>query len=280
MALFPELLDAGRHMPLERIQKVLARAGVASRRAAEEMILEGRVTVNGDRVEVLGLKVDPLRDHIKVDGKLISHMESPVVLLLNKPKNTVSTVKDPQGRPTVMGLLEGVKERVYPVGRLDYDAEGLLILTNDGELAQMLSHPKYSVVRTYLAKVRGGLDAKALNRLKRGVMLEDGRSQARFVDVIAERGRNSWVRIGVTEGRNHLIKRMLMAVGHPVLKLKRVAFGPIQLEGLPPGSFRHLRKEEIAKLKASGTKDRVRRSPACRSGRAFGVRSQKQKSKL
>jgi 23S rRNA pseudouridine2605 synthase len=247
-------------LTLERIQKVLARAGVASRREAEGMILEGRITVNGERVEALGLKVDPLRDHIKVDGKLITRLEPPVVLLLNKPRNTVSTVKDPQGRPTVMDLLKGVKQRVYPVGRLDFDAEGLLILTNDGELAQMLSHPKYSVLRTYLAKVRGVLDAKSLNRLKRGVMLEDGRGQAIFVDVITEREKNSWVRIGVTQGRNHLIKRMFMAVRHPVLKLKRVAFGSIHLEGLPPGKFRYLSEEEIAKLKASGSKQRVRSS--------------------
>jgi 23S rRNA pseudouridine2605 synthase len=240
-------------LALERIQKVLARAGVASRRTAEEMILEGRVTVNGERIEGPGLKVDLLRDHIKVDGKLITRLESPVVLLLNKPRNTVSTVKDPQGRPTVLGLLKGVKQRVYPVGRLDFDAEGLLLLTNDGEIAQRLSHPKYFVLRTYLAKVRGVLDAKASNRLRRGVMLEDGRCQAKFVDVMAERGKNSWVRIGVTEGRNHLIKRMLMAVGHPVLKLKRVAFGPIQLEGLSPGAFRYLREEEIERLRKIGS---------------------------
>jgi pseudouridine synthase len=256
---------------LERIQKILARAGVASRREAEDMILEGRVTVNGERVEALGLKADPLRDHIKVDGKLITRLEPPVVLLLNKPRNIVCTVKDPQGRPTVLDLLKGVKQRIYPVGRLDFDAEGLLILTNDGELAQRLSHPKYSVLRTYLAKIRGVLDAKSLNRLKRGVMLEDGRCQARFVEVMTEREKNSWVRIGVTEGRNHLIKRMFMAVGHPVLKLKRIAFGSIHLEGLAPGKFRYLEEEEIAQLKASASKDRVRRS-------AFGVRSQKQKS--
>jgi len=240
-------------LALERIQKILARAGVASRREAEEIILEGRVTVNGERVEALGLKVDPLRDHIKVDGKLITRLEPPVVLLLNKPRNIVSTVKDPQGRPTVMDLLKGVKQRVYPVGRLDFDAEGLLILTNDGELAQRLSHPKYSVLRTYLAKVRGVLDAKALSRLKRGVMLEDGRGRVSFIHVMTERGKNSWVRIGVTEGRNHLIKRMFMAVGHPVLKLKRIAFGPVHMEDLPLGKFRYLSEEEVDRLRKIGS---------------------------
>jgi 23S rRNA pseudouridine2605 synthase len=236
-------------LTLERIQKVLARAGVASRREAEGMILDGRVTVNGERIEALGLKIDPLRDHIKVDGKLITRPEPPVVLLLNKPRNYVSTVKDPQGRSTVMDLLKGVKQRVYPVGRLDFDAEGLLILTNDGELAQFLSHPKYSVLRTYLVKVRGVLDAKSLNRLKRGVRLEDGPARAVFIDVITEREKNSWVRIGVTEGRNHLIKRMFLAIGHPVLKLKRIAFGSIHVEGLPPGEFRYLSEEEISRLR-------------------------------
>ncbi len=217
------------------------------------MILEGRVTVNGARIETLGLKIDPLRDHIKVDGKLITRPEPPVVLLLNKPRKYVSTVKDPQGRPTVMDLVKGVKQRVYPVGRLDYDAEGLLILTNDGALAQILSHPRYSVLRTYLVKLRGVLDPKSLNRLKRGVRLEDGPARAVFIDVITEREKNSWVRIGVTEGRNHLVKRMFLAIGHPVLKLKRIAFGPMHVEGLSPGEFRYLSEEEIDRLRKTSS---------------------------
>jgi 23S rRNA pseudouridine2605 synthase len=236
-------------MPLERIQKILSHAGVASRREAERMILERRVMVNGRVVDTLGSKADPSKDHIKIDGKRIGRFDVQVTLLLNKPRNYLSTAEDPQERPTVMDLCKVVRQRVYPVGRLDFDAEGLLILTNDGELANILTHPRFEVPRTYLAKVIGVPDEKKLNRLRRGVMLEDGRARVVSCLVISEKEKHSWVRVVVTEGRNHLIKRIFSAIGHPVLKLKRVEFGPIQLGNLPIGQFRYLTVEEIEKIR-------------------------------
>jgi 23S rRNA pseudouridine2605 synthase len=234
---------------MERIQKILAKAGIASRREAEKMILEGRVMVNGTVIDALGFKADPAKDHIKVDGKRLPQFESKIALLLNKPRGYLCTVEDPEGRRTIMDLLTKVKGRIYPVGRLDFDAEGLLILTNDGDLAHLLSHPKFSIPRTYLAKVSGAPDEKKLNRLKKGVVLEDGRAKAVYILVLQQGEKNSWVRVVVTEGRNHLVKRMFKAIGHPVLKLKRVGFGSLQLGALPSGQFRYLTPEDIDRLK-------------------------------
>lgn len=236
-------------MGLERIQKILARAGIASRRQAEQMILEGRVMVNGQIIHQLGFKADVLRDYIKVDGKRLLKPEPPVTYLLHKPRGYVSTVRDPAGRPTVMDLLKGVKWRVYPLGRLDFDAEGLLLLTNDGDLAYALSHPKFSIPRTYWVKVEGFPDSLALNRLRRGIKLEDGEAKALSVRVLRQTEKHSWAEIVVGEGRNHLVKRMFLAIGHPVLKLKRIGFGPIRLGDLPIGQYRPLRHEELEKLK-------------------------------
>jgi len=236
-------------LTLERIQKILSRAGIASRREAERMVLEGRVTVNGKVIDTLGFKADPLKDHIKVNGKRLVRFEPNVTLLLNKPRGYVSTVRDPEDRPTVMDFLKGVKQRIYPVGRLDVDAEGLLLLTNDGDLAYLLSHPRYSVPRTYLAKVSGVPDERDLNRLKRGVSLEDGKAKAVSVSILRLSEKNSWIRIVVTEGRNHLVKRMLFAIGHSVLKLKRIEFGLLRLGTLSPGQFRHITSEELSRLK-------------------------------
>lgn len=213
------------------------------------MIIEGRVTVNGKVIEVLGFKADPSQDYIKVDGKRLKLFEPKVILLLNKPRGYLSTVKDPKGRPTIMDLLKNPRWRIYPVGRLDFDAEGLLLLTNDGDLAHFLSHPKFSVPKTYLVKVAGVPEEKKLTRLKRGVMLEDGKVRAVLCRLIQQREKNSWLRIVVTEGRNHLVKRMFAAIGHPVLKLKRIEYGPIQLGDLPFGQFRYLTLEEMEKLK-------------------------------
>jgi pseudouridine synthase len=241
-------------MSLERIQKILAKAGIASRREAEKMVLEGRVTVNGKVVDTLGFKADFSSDHIKVDGKRIAHVEPNVTLLLNKPRGYVSTVRDPQGRPTVMDLLKNVRYRVYPVGRLDFDAEGLLVLTNDGGLAYRLSHPKFSVPKTYWVKVSGVPDANKLGRLMRGVMLEDGRATALSLKILRKREKNCWVEIVVTEGRNRLVKRMFSAIGHSVFKLKRVEFGPIHLGSLAVGQFRYLTPEEMKKLKSQNPK--------------------------
>lgn len=244
-------------MALERIQKILAKAGIASRREAERMIVEGRVTVNGKPVDTLGLKADPSKDHIKVDGKRVDRFEPPITLLLNKPRGFLSTVKDPQGRPTVMDLVKRVKWRVYPVGRLDFDAEGLLLLTNDGDLAYTLSHPRFSIPRTYRVKVAGVLEEKRLARLKRGVVLEDGRARVVSFSILRQGEKNGWVKVVLTEGRNRLVKRMFSAIGYPVLKLKRTQFGPIQLGDLPFGQFRYLTTEETMKLKRICSEFRV-----------------------
>jgi 23S rRNA pseudouridine2605 synthase len=243
---------------LERIQKILAKAGIASRREAERMVVEGRVLVNGKIVEALGFKADPSRDHIKVDGKRLSPFEPKVILLLNKPRGYLSTVKDPEGRPTIIDLLKNVRWRIYPVGRLDFDAEGLLLLTNDGDLAHLLSHPRFSVPKTYLVKVAGVPEEKKLIRLRRGVMLEDGEARAVSCSLIRQREKNSWVRVVVTEGRNHLVKRMFLAIGHTVLKLKRIEYGPVQLGDLPFGQFRYLTPEEMEKIKQISSERRVR----------------------
>ena len=227
----------------------MANAGIASRREAERMIMEGRVSVNGKAVVTLGLKADPSKDHIRVDGRKLTHFEPKVILLLNKPRGYLSTVKDPKGRPTVMDLLKNVKWRIYPIGRLDFDAEGLLLLTNDGDLANLLSHPRFSIPKTYLVKVAGVPDAKKLTRLKKGVMLEDGEAKAVSCSLIRQREKNSWVRVVVTEGRNRLVKRMFSAVGHPVLKLKRIEYGPVLLGDLPFGQYRSVTPGEGEELK-------------------------------
>jgi 16S rRNA U516 pseudouridylate synthase RsuA-like enzyme len=216
-------------LTLERIQKILAKSGIASRREAEKIVSEGRVMVNGKIIDTLGFKADPSQDHIKIDGKRLTRFEPQVTLLLNKPKGYLSTVKDPQDRPTVMDLLKKVKWRIYPVGRLDFDAEGLLLLTNDGDLP----------------------DEKGLIRLKKGVMLEDGKARVVSFYIFRQGEKSSWVRVVVTEGRNRLVKRIFSAIGHPVLKLKRVEFGPIRLGNLPTGQFRYLTPDEIHKLKAT-----------------------------
>jgi pseudouridine synthase len=236
-------------LALERIQKILAKAGVASRREAERMVMEGRVMVNGRVIEALGSKADPLKDHIKVDGKRITLFEPKIALLLNKPRGYLSTVKDPEGRPTVMDLVKNVRGRIYPVGRLDFDAEGLLLLTNDGELANILTHPKFSIPKTYLVKVGGVPEEKKLARLRRGVVLEDGKARVVSCSILRQGEKNSWVRVVVTEGRNRLVKRMFSAIGHSVLKLKRIQLGPISLGDLPFGQFRHLTPEELIKLR-------------------------------
>jgi len=213
------------------------------------MVVDGRVTVNGRVVDTLGSKADLLVDHIKVDGKRLTGFEPKVTLLLNKPRGYLSTVKDPRGRPTVMDLLGRGKWRIYPVGRLDFDSEGLLLLTNDGDLAHALSHPRFSISRTYLVKVEEVPDERDLIRLKRGIALEDGEARVVSFSILRQREKNSWIRVVVTEGRNRLVKRMFSAIRHRVLKLKRIEFGPIKLGELPVGQFRYLNSEEMKSLK-------------------------------
>jgi pseudouridine synthase len=243
----------------ERLQKFLAHAGVASRRAGERLILEGRVTVNGHVVRELGTKIDPAQDVVKVDGRRVAGPPtSPVYYVLNKPRGYVTTLHDPEGRPTVKELLRGVKRRVYPVGRLDFDSEGLLILTDDGDLAHDLMHPSRGVGKTYLAKVRGIPDAATLSRLRGGIPL-DRRPTAPAQARIARKGDNAWVEIRIIEGRNRQVRRMLEAVGFPVLRLRRTAYGPLTLGRLAAGQFRPLEEAEVHALKHAAKPSRAPR---------------------
>ncbi len=232
----------------ERLQVVLARAGVASRRQAERLIRDGRVTVNGQVVRKLGTQVVWGQDAIRVGNRLISRLEPKVTIVLNKPKRVMTTSHDPRGRRTTAELVKKVKARIFPVGRLDYDTEGLLILTNNGELAQHLEHPRYGIPKTYQAKVKGMPAADALQRLRSGITLDGRRSMPARVKKIGTTGKNTWLEITIKEGRNRQIRRMCWAVGHPVLKLKRICFGPIRLGNLKPGLYRDLTPAEAKKL--------------------------------
>ena len=232
-----------------RLQKLIASTGLSSRRKAEMLIISGRVSVNGKVVTELGTKVDPTRDHVKVDGKHLTSAQPFVYLILNKPKNVMSTLDDPGGRTTVRDFLRGVYVRVFPVGRLDFDSEGLMLLTNNGELAQALLHPRYHVPKTYLIKVKGALSNEEIARLERGVKLEDGMTSPAHVKKVRKVEANSWLEITIREGRKHQVKRMLDAVGHTVLRLLRVRMGPLSLGNLEPGEFRFLTDREANALR-------------------------------
>ena len=245
-----DLIAYGRSVK-ERLQKILSQAGFTSRRHAEKLITEGRVKVNGAVVTRLGFKADSQRDHISVDGKPIGKLAPKVYLLLNKPRGCVTTLDDPLGRPTVRDFFHGEKRMVKPVGRLDFDAEGLLILTNDGDLHQRLTHPRYGVPRTYLVKVRGVPDATAMRRLRDGIGLEDGVTLPARVRLVEKLKRNSWMRLTVYEGRNKLIKRMCAAISHPVIRLKRIRYGSLTMGELKLGEYRYLTPAEIHKLKGN-----------------------------
>jgi 23S rRNA pseudouridine2605 synthase len=235
-----------------RLQKFLAEAGLASRRKAEAMIQSGRVRVNGLVVTELGTKVNPARDLVVVDGAPVERLSKRRYVLLYKPPGCVTTLSDPQGRPTARGYLQGVKERVFPVGRLDYDAEGALLFTDDGELANRLAHPSFGHKRVYLVKTKGDPDPKALHRLCEGVRLEDGPARALDAEVHEKAEKNTWIRIVVGEGRNHLVKRLCEAVGLPVLRLFRPEFGGITVERLRPGHWRDLTPDELEVVRAAG----------------------------
>ena len=237
-------------MKPERLQKILSKAGVTSRRKAEGLILQGRVSVNGQIVSELGSKAVLGKDEICVDGKALEPESEEVVLALFKPRRCVTTLHDPQGRPTVADFVNNFPIRLYPVGRLDYDAEGLLLLTNDGELAHRLQHPRYKVPKTYLVKVRGHPPAEALTSLQQGVNLEDGITAPAELIVMEEDQKATWLSLTLREGRKHQIKRMCAAVGHPVLRLKRIKVGPIKLDKLRPGQTRRLKSREVRNLRA------------------------------
>jgi len=236
-----------------RLQKIIAQAGLASRREAERLIVEGCVQVNGERVLTLGAKADPLADSIKVNGKLITRKEPPVYLVLNKPKNVLTTMRDEEGkdRPTVADLLPQGLRRVFPVGRLDFDVEGVLLLTNDGEMANRLAHPRYGVPRVYEAKVKGIPSEAALARMADGSWVRGRSRKPQPAGVRIVRGKtekNAWLRIELREGRQHQVKKMCEAVGHPVIKLVRRAYGGITAKGLPGAKVRTLTRDEVEKL--------------------------------
>ncbi|MCU6710053.1 rRNA pseudouridine synthase [Paenibacillus sp. J5C_2022] len=234
---------------MERLQKILAQAGVASRRKCEELIQSGVVEVNGEKVTTLGAKADAAADVITVNGKPIRG-ENKLYLMLNKPKGVITSATDPKGRKVVTDFLTGIKERVYPVGRLDYDTEGLLLLTNDGEFANLLTHPKHHVPKTYHASVNGIPHGTALEQLQKGIKLEDGMTspaEVEYVDVDMD-GNKATVSITIHEGRNRQVRRMFEAIGHKVTRLRRIRFGELGLESLRRGKFRHLTPQEVKEL--------------------------------
>ena len=274
-------------MPAERLQKIIAAAGIASRRKAEQMITSGLVEVNGTTVTELGSKADPEHDHIRVNGKLLRGAEQHVYLLMNKPKGYVTTVSDPQGRPTVMNLLRGIRARVYPVGRLDYASEGLLLLTNDGELAHALMKAASHVEKVYLVKVAGVPNEASLQKLRRGLMIPEGRVRGARTELqteetvtrhplksgspsssgriaakhqrvrtapaklrLVKESENPWYEVTLIEGKNRQLRKMFEEVGHHVEKIKRVRYGPLALD-VPPGEFRRLSSAEVLKLQRS-----------------------------
>jgi pseudouridine synthase len=246
----------------ERLQKVLAQAGIASRRHAEQLILEGRVRVNGDCVSTLGTKVGE-HDHIEVDGKSVERFTEFHYYLLHKPVSVITSARDPQGRPTVVDIMKNVPIRLYPIGRLDYDTSGVLVLTNDGELAHRLMHPSFGVEKTYRVWVQGPMGIKALENLRQGVLLEDGKTAPAKVERVSgtsirpnsnsepKRNRLEILEVTIHEGRNRQVRRMFTAVGYPVVKLERIRFGGLTLDKIPQaGSYRALTRQEVKELRS------------------------------
>lgn len=242
-------------MSQERLHKALARAGVASRRQVEKMIEEGRVRVNNNRVETQGMLIDPDKDETYVDGKRVhtasNELTERVYFLLYKPAGVVSTSKDTAGRKTVLDLVLGALEgRIYPVGRLDYDAEGALLMTNDGELTNQLIHPKYHVPKIYEVKIKGTPTNEQLDKLRRGIYLPDGPTGPSEIELIRQAKVNTWLKVILTQGKNNQIKNMFWRIEHPVQKLVRTHFAGISIKGLRPGEFRPLTKKELSSLRA------------------------------
>ncbi|MGH9900446.1 MAG: pseudouridine synthase [Pyrinomonadaceae bacterium] len=250
----------------ERLQKLIAAAGIASRRRAEEMIAAGEVTVNGQVVTVLGTRSDPEHDHIKVRGRLINPLlrqREKIYVLLNKPRGYLSSVADPEGRPLVTELVPPALGRLYPVGRLDFNTEGLLLLTNDGEFTNFITSARNRVAKVYEAKVKGVPTDDAVGRLRRGVTLEDGeRTAPARVRKLDETETNAWFEVVLHEGRNQQIRRMFDRIGHSVLKLRRVRIGPLHDEKLPTGKFRFLSSAEVAKFKPKAPRQKRTERPA------------------
>lgn len=233
---------------MERLQKVMAKAGIASRRKCEDLIAAGQVKVNGITVTEAGLKVDPEKDQIEVSGRRIG-LEEKVYYLLNKPVGYITSVGDPRNRKTVIDLMKGIPERIFPVGRLDYDTSGLLLLTNDGDLAFRMTHPSHEMEKEYVALVKGTIDGIKLDQLRKGILLEDGWTAPARARLLGENGGNSILQLGIHEGRNRQVRRMCDAIGHPVIQLKRTRIAFLTLGDLKTGEYRPLKREEIKKLK-------------------------------
>jgi len=229
----------------ERLQKIIAASGISSRRVAEKMILDGRVTVNDAVMRQLGTKADIDADEVRVDGKLILPEVSKVYLMLHKPRGYVTTLNDPEGRAVVTDLLSGISERVFPVGRLDYDTEGLLLLTNDGDFSQRVQHPRFKIPKTYMVKIDGNLTKGEVGELSEGIKLRDGNFKPENLQILGTNRKSSWLALTVTEGRNRLIRRGLESLGHPVVRLIRTAIADINLGNMKAGTFRHLTKKEV-----------------------------------
>jgi 23S rRNA pseudouridine2605 synthase len=231
----------------QRLQKIIADMGITSRRKAEEMIGEGRVTVNG-KTAVIGMKADLLRDHIKVDGKLLVSPEKKVYYIFNKPRGVVTSLSDPEGRPTVNDFLRGIRQRVFPVGRLDYDSEGLLLLTNDGEFTHAVLHPSKKVPKTYLVKIKGVLEDEDIAKLRTGIRLDRSVTAPAKVKRLKKTENNSWIEMTIYEGKKRQIRRMLEKVGHPVIRLIRVRINGLEMGSLQPGSYRRIAPAEMKKI--------------------------------
>jgi 23S rRNA pseudouridine2605 synthase len=232
----------------QRLQKLIAATGLCSRRQAESLIEAGRVTVNG-RVAGLGDQADPRQDKIMVDDRPLKQHETLCYLLMHKPVGVVTTLSDPGGRPVITDLLRNVPERVYPVGRLDLTTSGLLLLTNDGDLANRLAHPSQEVAKTYLVRVRGALSPEVIRRLEQGVVLDDGMTAPAQVARIRSSGTHAWFELTIHEGRNRQVRRMCEALGLPVSRLMRIRYAFLTLDGLAPGQYRHLTAIEVSRLK-------------------------------
>ncbi len=232
----------------ERLQKILAQAGVCSRRAAEELIRQGRVKVDGAIVSEMGMKADPARQRITVNGKPLQSSEKKITLLLNKPRGYVTTMSDPQGRPIVSSLIKDIDQRLFPVGRLDLDTEGALLMTNDGELAQKLLHPKFEINKTYQVTIRGPIDPKKIQALEQGIDLDGRQTWPAKINVMKKAEKITTLHIVIHEGRKRQVRRMFEAIGHPVIHLKRLAYGNLQLGNLPLGKYRFLEKKDLDRL--------------------------------
>lgn len=235
----------------ERLQKILSQAGICSRRAAEEYIRQGRVRVDGRPITEMGQKFDPARHHITVDGRALHVAEKKITLLLNKPKGYVTTMSDPQGRPIVSSLVKKIGLRVFPVGRLDIDTEGALLMTNDGDLAQQLLHPKFEIKRTYQAVVRGLISQSTVDELERGILLDGRQTWPAKISIKKISEKTTTVQCVIHEGRKRQVRKMFEAVGHPVIALKRLAYGNLQLGTLPLGAYRLLNANDLARLLSS-----------------------------